>query len=360
MPRHSARSILLVLLCVFVLGTATPAGSAGSTNLNRFDMPDDGGTGEVQTAVTAETIRYACEDGSGLDVVFKTGDAPSAELTSGDSKRILPQGPSGSGARYIEGDIIFWVKGDQALYQVKDKSTNCRTVPRITFSSNNSSATVNGSVTGYGTKSYIVAGKAGQTLRVKLTSGNKALYFSVADAATQESIEGGPVPGTVTEWSGTLPKDADYQIGVFLMRSEARRKRTAPYTLTVSVTGDAKAAVPSASAGTELTSSEWMLKSMMRGETRVEIPSGVAIRAKFEGRRVAGRAVCNNYFASYSVEDARITIGDVGATRMLCAENADLESGYFDLLKRAETFSMRDEQLVLKGPAGSLVFAKKF
>ena len=107
-----------------------------------------------------------------------------------------------------------------------------------------------------------------------------------------------------------------------------------------------------------LTSTEWVLESMTRDGTTIEIPSGVAIQAKFEGGRVAGRAVCNSYFASYSVTDARIAVGDVGATKMFCSQHSDLEAAYFALLHASQSFSVSDGRLTLTGEHGALGFSK--
>jgi heat shock protein HslJ len=111
--------------------------------------------------------------------------------------------------------------------------------------------------------------------------------------------------------------------------------------------------------GAGLTSTEWVLDAITRGGAAVEIPSGVAIRAKFAEGRVTGRAVCNNYFATFTAADAKITVGDVGATKMFCGAHADLETVYFDLLRGSESFSIEDGRLTLTGPKGSMGFSKR-
>ena len=105
---------------------------------------------------------------------------------------------------------------------------------RITFAPGTSSKAVTGTVNGYTTANYMVSARAGQTLDLKLDSKNRFLYFNVLDASENE-LPGGPPGGTATEWSGTLPKDGDYKVIVFLMRAEARRKGSAFYTLTVTI-----------------------------------------------------------------------------------------------------------------------------
>jgi hypothetical protein len=41
------------------------------------------------------------------------------------------------------------------------------------------------------------------------------------------------------EWTGALQADGEYTVRIYLMRSAARRKETARYTLTVGITGSA-------------------------------------------------------------------------------------------------------------------------
>lgn len=104
---------------------------------------------------------------------------------------------------------------------------------RIQFPKGATSTSVTGSVSGYEVRSYLLCARAGQLLHLKLNSKNRFLYFALVDPVTQEGIAGGPVPETVTEWGGTLPKDGDYEVKVFLMRAEARRKGRAQYLLEV-------------------------------------------------------------------------------------------------------------------------------
>jgi len=106
----------------------------------------------------------------------------------------------------------------------------------LQFAKGASSATVQDSLKGDATIDYTLRARAGQTMRVTLTTSNSANYFNVLPPGSDDvAIFIGSTEGN--EWSGTLPADGEYKIRVYLMRSAARRGETANYTLTVGITG---------------------------------------------------------------------------------------------------------------------------
>jgi hypothetical protein len=111
---------------------------------------------------------------------------------------------------------------------------------RVTFKAGSSSATITGSLKGDETVDYVVAARAGQTMRVTLQSSNGANYFNVLPPGSDVAVAVGANVGN--KWTGPLQADGDYRIRVFLMRSAARRNEAANYTVSVGVTGRADAA----------------------------------------------------------------------------------------------------------------------
>ena len=88
-------------------------------------------------------------------------------------------------------------------------------------------------------------------------------------------------------------------------------------------------------------------------------PAGVSIDATFQNGRVTGAGVCNRYFANYSATPvSNLAISDVGATKVMCPQNADFESAYFDSLSKTTRFVIAGNSLKLLTPSGSLDFAK--
>jgi hypothetical protein len=116
----------------------------------------------------------------------------------------------------------------------------------INFARGASSATVSGTIKGDQTVDYKLRARAGQTMTVKLATSNGANYFNVLPPGSNDvALFVGSTSGN--EWSGALPTDGEYTVRVYLMRSAARRNETAPYTLTVGITGGATGAATAAS-----------------------------------------------------------------------------------------------------------------
>lgn len=71
-------------------------------------------------------VIYRCDDGTSVTASFVTSSNEALITTGGRSFR-LPQGMSGSGARYTDGTAVFWIKGNAAQLEVPGRSTNCHT-----------------------------------------------------------------------------------------------------------------------------------------------------------------------------------------------------------------------------------------
>lgn len=106
---------------------------------------------------------------------------------------------------------------------------------RVRFASGASSATLQGSIKGYETVDYLIGAKGGQTMDVSMHTDNAANYFNVMPPKSEAAIAIGSISGN--DWTGTLPVDGEYTLRVYLMRSAARRKEQANYTLSVGITG---------------------------------------------------------------------------------------------------------------------------
>lgn len=161
--------------------------------------------------------------------------------------RSLPRGARAGAAAAIEPDHRWRSRslgrlaaGVLALgFACAMAATPIETRP-IQFAKGASSATVQGTVQGDQTIDYKLRAKAGQTMSVKLATRHGANYFNVLPPGSDDvAIFVGSSGGN--QWSGALPADGEYTVRVYLMRSAARRNESAPYTLTVAVTGGGEA-----------------------------------------------------------------------------------------------------------------------
>jgi hypothetical protein len=113
----------------------------------------------------------------------------------------------------------------------------------VAFAKGASSATLKGSITGNQDHSYLVDARAGQTMRVALTSTKGSAEMNVFAPGNDTAISlGADDPYDVT---AVLPTTGRYKVQVYQMRASARRGETANYTLTIGVEGGAATATQS-------------------------------------------------------------------------------------------------------------------
>jgi len=105
---------------------------------------------------------------------------------------------------------------------------------QVHFDKGTNGTTVNGYVKGYDTVNYKLGAKIGQSMRVSLES-KKAFIniFEPGKGAGDGAMFIGSIKGA--NYTGILPKSGTYTIQVYLMRNEARRGTTAPYTLHIGI-----------------------------------------------------------------------------------------------------------------------------
>lgn len=110
----------------------------------------------------------------------------------------------------------------------------------VTFNKSHAAITIADKIKGDQTIDYVVRAKAGQNMKVALKTNQGANYFNVLPpGSNDEAIFIGSSGGN--QWAGNLPKDGEYRVRVYLMRSAARRNETASYALTIEITGTSQA-----------------------------------------------------------------------------------------------------------------------
>lgn len=107
---------------------------------------------------------------------------------------------------------------------------------RVRFKPGEIGATISGHIKGDQIIDYLVGARAGQSMTVILDTKNSANYFNVTAPGEESAMFIGSVSGK--RFMGKLPKDGDYTIRVYLMRSAARRGEKADYKLEVAIAGE--------------------------------------------------------------------------------------------------------------------------
>ena len=100
---------------------------------------------------------------------------------------------------------------------------------KIQFERGSSSATVKGAVIRGESDRYYLGAKKGQTMSVKISSEEDNAVFQVYLPGEQETLPGAGEGEDTKDWSGELPRDAEYVIVVGGTRGNAS------YTLKVSI-----------------------------------------------------------------------------------------------------------------------------
>ncbi|WP_346836813.1 hypothetical protein [Microbulbifer sp. SAOS-129_SWC] len=125
--------------------------------------------------------------------------------------------------------LILLLPGVAAL---ADESRN----ENIQFDPGTTGASIKGSIRGYESINYKLRARSGQKMHVALKTDNGANYFNVyapGKGPGDQAIFIGSIEGN--QYTTTLPADGVYTIQVFMMRSAARRKETATFTLHVEI-----------------------------------------------------------------------------------------------------------------------------
>jgi len=78
------------------------------------------------------TFKFVCPDGARLEVTYFENGTKASLVYDGrvfNLKRTI----SGSGARYSDGEIVFWNKGDKALIEIDGKiiHKNCKLLEKV-------------------------------------------------------------------------------------------------------------------------------------------------------------------------------------------------------------------------------------
>jgi heat shock protein HslJ len=97
----------------------------------------------------------------------------------------------------------------------------------------------------------------------------------------------------------------------------------------------------------------------LNGQTYAE--KAPTITVKQDGQREAlagsGFAGCNTWFGRVTLGQTQFGVGDVGTTKMFCADRMTTERGFLDALKSVSRWRLDGKTLVLEGDRTTLLLA---
>jgi heat shock protein HslJ len=130
----------------------------------------------------------------------------------------------------------------------------------------------------------------------------------------------------------------------------ASRMRSSALALATALLAACAAAPDAAPA---LTGTQWQLDSASAGPL-VELASASGVTLGFGAEHIEGFGGCNNYRASYVLEQGKLVAGPVGATKRGCAGDADrIEGTWFSILAAPLELVQADAGLELKTAGGT-------
>jgi heat shock protein HslJ len=113
----------------------------------------------------------------------------------------------------------------------------------------------------------------------------------------------------------------------------------------------------SGQAGEAIADRDWALAAL--GDPPVSIGAtshAPTIRLDSKETRASGFAGCNRFSGSYELAGARLSFGPLLSTKMACEHGMDVEQRYLDALGRADSWSVQNGELVLRGRGAALRF----
>jgi heat shock protein HslJ len=110
-----------------------------------------------------------------------------------------------------------------------------------------------------------------------------------------------------------------------------------------------------------LTNTHWELVSVKSGGVTSLAPGGLArprVGFQRDASTILGFGGCNEYRAGFSVQNKRISVKDISATKVAC-EHLELESKFFTVLRKASVFVATPGALLVSSADGdSLLFTR--
>ncbi|MDA3614437.1 META domain-containing protein [Polluticaenibacter yanchengensis] len=104
---------------------------------------------------------------------------------------------------------------------------------------------------------------------------------------------------------------------------------------------------------------QWKFKTLLQGKNKTDLSAyGNTITLSNNGEKISGKAICNGFFGTLSIDEQAKTIGfgNIGATLMLCpGKDAEVESSLFKVLNNAKKYEVKGSSLWLSDDNGNKI-----
>ncbi|HRJ29182.1 MAG TPA: META domain-containing protein [Cyclobacteriaceae bacterium] len=91
---------------------------------------------------------------------------------------------------------------------------------------------------------------------------------------------------------------------------------------------------------------EWKLKTI-NGKDYATVNPPATLTFTQKESRLSGYTGCNRFFGGFELADDNLNVGQLGATKMFCENNMDLESNYLKALEQVKRYRIKGNSLQL-------------
>ncbi len=105
--------------------------------------------------------------------------------------------------------------------------------------------------------------------------------------------------------------------------------------------------------GVSMTGIEW--RPTLLGANEIATDSGMFVLFEVDGS-ITGNGGCNNFFGSLQTTEGKLSVGELGSTRMACPPDImENETAFLKALQDTTQFEMGKNSLQLLGPSNALL-----
>ena len=105
--------------------------------------------------------------------------------------------------------------------------------------------------------------------------------------------------------------------------------------------------------GASMTGIEW--QPTLLGAKEIATDSGMFVLFEVDGS-IKGNGGCNNFFGSLQTTEGKLSVGELGSTRMACPPDImENETAFLKALQDTTQFEMGKNSLQLLGPSNALL-----
>lgn len=119
------------------------------------------------------------------------------------------------------------------------------------------------------------------------------------------------------------------------------------FTVISSVAFSCKAGKEAMNNDTSLYNIKWSLKKIHTGDQSQTVATKAFIRFDKEKGSAGGNGSCNSFGSTFIIDNDKVNFKDIFSTKMYCEAVQPIENKFFNSLRTANRFELKDKSLIL-------------